>query len=144
MAALYRPLQAEQVALSPDGEYIACSQNDRGELAIYIMAVNRTERKFKIRVESDRPVAFSTERAPPRLRFLRWASPQQLVFAPTECHNGVRSIAPIYAVTRNGTDPKTLAGADDFSLTEGDGEGPPRTCWRCSLISVNAISAAKD
>ena len=42
VAALYRPLQAEQVALSPDGEYIAYSRNDSGELAIYLMAVNRT------------------------------------------------------------------------------------------------------
>ena len=74
VAALYRPLQAEQVALSPDGEYIAYSRNDSGELAIYIMAVNRTERKFRIGVESDRAVSFSKERAPPRLRFLRWAS----------------------------------------------------------------------
>ncbi len=134
ISALYRPLQAEQVALSPDGEYIAYSRNDSGELAIYVMAVNRTERKFRIGVEGDRAVSFSKERAPPRLRFLRWASPRQLVFAPTEYHNGVRAIAPIYAVNRDGTDPKSLAEADDFSLQDGPVEEAPRTIDRRTHI----------
>jgi len=134
VAALYRPLQAEQVALSPDGEYIAYSRNDSGELAIYIMAVNRTERKFRIGVESDRAVSFSKERAPPRLRFLRWASARQLVFAPTGYHNGVRAIAPLFAVNRDGTEPKTLAEADDFSLQDGPIDEAPKTIDRRTHI----------
>lgn len=134
ISALYRPLQAEQVALSPDGEYIAYTQNDRGELAIYIMAVARTERKFKIGVESDRPVAFSKAKAPPRLRFLRWASPHRLVFAPTEYNNGVRVVAPIYAVNRDGTDPKTLAEAADFELLGGPAESLPIVLRRPTSI----------
>ncbi len=134
MAALYRPLLAEQVALSPDGEYIAYSRHDRGELAIYLMAVNRTERKFRIGVESDRAISFSKERAPPRLRFLRWASARLLVFAPTEYHNGVRTIAPIFAVNRDGTEGRTLAEADDFSVLDGPIEEAPRTVDRQTNI----------
>jgi dipeptidyl aminopeptidase/acylaminoacyl peptidase len=125
ITALYRPMQAEQMALSPDGEYLAYTRNESGELAIYIMAVGRTDRKFRISVEDDRAVAFSKERAPARLRFLRWASAQQLVFAPTEQNNGVRMVAPIYAVNRDGTDPKTLAEADDFMLLGGEPEQLP-------------------
>lgn len=113
---LFRPLQAEQVAMSPDGEYIAYTRHERGELAIYIMAVSRTERKFQIRVEADRTVAFSKGKAPPALRFLRWATPERLIFAPTPHNIGVVTIAPIYAVNRDGTDPKKLADATDFSL----------------------------
>ncbi|OYV00895.1 MAG: hypothetical protein CFE26_23475, partial [Verrucomicrobiales bacterium VVV1] len=95
---LYRPRQAEQIVLSPDGEHIAFSRhtngepstafspdNDRitdhvnpssekGELSIYIMAVGRTEKKFKIAVEDDRPVPLSREKQPARLRFLAWSS----------------------------------------------------------------------
>ena len=49
--------------------------------ALYmIMPVGRTDRKFKLVVEGDRAVAFSRAKAPPRLRFLRWASPERLVF----------------------------------------------------------------
>lgn len=134
VAALYRPLQAEQVALSPDGEYIAYSRNDSGELAIYVMAVNRTERKFRIGVEGDRAVSFSRDRAPPRLRFLRWASARQIVFAPTEYHNGVRAVAPIYAVNRDGTEARHLAEADDFALLDGGSDETPRVIERRTQI----------
>jgi len=135
ITALYRPLQADQVALSPDGEYLAYTRHDRGELAIYIMAIDHTERKFKIGVEGDRAVAFSKEKAPPRLRFLRWASPRRLVFAPTEYNNGVRVIAPIYAVNRDGTNPQNLAESDDFALLAGGGaEAPPTTVERKTAI----------
>lgn len=136
ITALYRPLQADQVALSPSGEHIAYTHHERGELAIYIMAVERTEKKFKIVVEGDRAVAFSKAKAPPRLRFLRWASPQRLVFAPTEYNNGVRIIAPIYAVNRDGTEPKNLAEAADFELLGGgaDPESVPTVLRRPTTI----------
>ena len=133
IAALYRPLQAEQVALSPDGEHLAFTRHERGELSIYVMPVGRTDRKFKIIVEGDRTVAFSRAKAPPRLRFLRWATPERLVFAPTEYNNGARVIAPIYAVNRDGTHPKTLAEDDDFALMT-TGDGPPRTIVRRTSI----------
>ncbi len=120
LTALYRPLQADQVALSPDGRHIAYTQNEKGELVICIMAVDSTEKKFRIVVEGDRSVAFSKAKAPPRLRFLQWSSADRLVFAPTEYNNGVRLIAPIYAVTRDGLFPLTLADSDDFAVLGGD------------------------
>jgi len=134
ITALYQPLLADQVALSPDGEHIAYTRNERGELAIYIMAVNRTERNFKIVVERDRTVAFSKAKAPPRLRFLQWATPDRLVFAPTEYKNGPRTIAPIYAVNRDGTNPTNLAEADDFALLGGEAEAAPTTIERRTTI----------
>lgn len=134
MGALFRPLQAEEVALSPDGEYIAYSHHDRGELAIHVMAVNRTDRKFRIGVEGDRAVSFSRERAPARLRYLRWASARQLVFAPTAFRSGFRMIAPIFTVNRDGTEQKTLAEADDFSLQDGWLDRVPRTVDRRTQI----------
>jgi dipeptidyl aminopeptidase/acylaminoacyl peptidase len=117
VAALYRPLQAEAVALSPDGAHVAFTRHERDELVIYLMAVEKTEPKFKIIVEGDRPVAFSKERAPARLRFLRWASPTRVVFAPTPYNNGVRYVAPIMAANLDGTEAKTLVTQDDFDVS---------------------------
>jgi dipeptidyl aminopeptidase/acylaminoacyl peptidase len=116
IARLYQPLQAEHVALSPDGERLAYTRNERGELAIYIMAVGQTDRKIRISVEPDRDVAFSRERAPARLRFLRWASGKQLVFASTPSSNGVRTLAPIHVVNVDGTAVKTLVTEEDFAI----------------------------
>jgi dipeptidyl aminopeptidase/acylaminoacyl peptidase len=121
VAALYRPWQAEQVALAPDGEHVAFTRHERGELVIYLMAVSRTEPKFKITVEGDRPVAFSREKAPARLRFLRWASPTRVVFAPTRFNAGVRFLAPVYAVNVDGSDARTLAVDDDFAVMTESG-----------------------
>lgn len=125
IAAFFRPLQAEQVALSPDGEHIAYTLNEGGELVVYIMAVNSTEKRFRMVVEGDRRVAFSRNKAPGRLRFLQWASPDRLVFAPTEYNSGIRTIGPIYAVNRNGVEPLTLAESDDFALPGSNLAAPP-------------------
>jgi dipeptidyl aminopeptidase/acylaminoacyl peptidase len=116
IARLYQPLQAEHVALSPDGERLAYTRNEGGELTIYIMAVGRTDRKIRISVEADREVAFSKERAPARLRFLRWASGHQLVFASTSPGNGVRMLAPIHVVNLDGTAVRTLVTEEDFAI----------------------------
>ena len=114
VTSLYRPWQGELIALSPDGERIAYTSHERGELAIHLMAVNRPEPKFKIAVADDRPVAFIQEKSPAHLRYLAWASPTRVVFAPQPYSNGVRTIAPIYAVNADGTAPTTLATNDDF------------------------------
>ncbi|MBC7369601.1 MAG: prolyl oligopeptidase family serine peptidase [Undibacterium sp.] len=142
---LYRPRQAEQVVLSPDGEHIAFTRhtsgepstafspdndritdyrNEHGELSIYIMAVGRTEKKFKIAVEDDRPVAFSKEKRPARLRFLAWSSPTRLVFAPTSYATPAGTIASIFAVNLDGSEPKTLAVAANFSLLDPNANKP--------------------
>src|SRR5687767_12324002 len=83
IAAWYRPLLGEMVALSPDGKRIAYTRHERGELAIYLAGVDEPERKIRLAVEADRPVPFSREKQPARLRLLRWVSPTRLVFSPT-------------------------------------------------------------
>eukprot|EP01036_Dinobryon_divergens_P032662 gene32662-42302_t len=113
--SLYRPWNGEFAALSPDGERLAYTSHERGELVIYLMAVNHPEPKFKIAVADDRAVAFTQEKSPARLRYLAWASPTRLVFAPQPQRNGVRTTAPIFAVNADGTAPTTLAEADDFA-----------------------------
>ncbi len=127
VTSLYRPWRAERVLLSPDGEHLAYTQNERGELAIYLMTVGQTEKKFRIAVESDRPVAFSKEKAPARLRFMQWASPSRLVFSPTTYFNGVRLNQSIFAVNLDGTNVKTLAESDDFSALGPSGKTFSRT-----------------
>lgn len=112
--AIYRPAQAADIALSPDGEWVAYSDHERGKLSIYLMPVGRTQRKLKIAVQDDRPIALSKEKIPASLRFLAWASPTRLVFAPTPYEAGLNTIAPIFAVSIDGSAPKTLAEADDF------------------------------
>lgn len=121
VTSLYRPLQAEQVALSPDGRLVAYTCNERGELVIYITTVDFAQRRFRIIVADDRETPFTKERTPARLRFLGWTSPNRLIFAPTpDFRDGQRVVAPIQAVDANGTNPKILAEADDFS------DGPRR------------------
>ncbi len=135
IAALYRPLQAELVALSPDGAHIAYTRHERGELSILIMAVDRPEKKFKIAIENDRPVEFSRERAPARLRLLRWISPRRLLFASTPYHNGTNLVAAIHAINLDGTDAKTLVGQRDFDLLQSSsGEGLPIVITRPTNI----------
>lgn len=119
--ALYRPWQAEQVALSPDGAHVAYTQHEKGELSIYIMAVNRTEKKFKMVVEGDRPMPRSRVKVPARLRFMEWSSPTRLIFAPTPSFTQISqeapmATAPIFAVNLDGSDLKVLAKSGDFSV----------------------------
>ena len=115
IASWYRPLTGEMVALSPDGARIAYTRHERGELAVYIASVDRPERKTRIAVEDDRPVLFSREKAPARLRFLRWVSPTRLVFSPTMRVTGAVPEASIFAVNTDGSGIRTLAQQKDFS-----------------------------
>lgn len=114
VVSLYRPWHAEQVALSPDGEHLAYTRHEGGNLFIEIMAVSRTAPKIKIIAGNDRLVLFAKEMRPAYLRFLGWASPTRLVFSPAP-HTG--AFAPVMAVNRDGTALTTLAAANDFTVT---------------------------
>lgn len=116
IAAWYRPLLGERVVLSPDGTRIAYTRHERGELALYLASVDQPERKIRIAVESDRPVSFSREKVPARLRLLRWVSPTRLVFSPTVFRFGPNVLAPILAVNADGDGLRTLAKEADFSF----------------------------
>ncbi len=126
VATLYRPLQAEMLALSPDGKKLAYSRHEKGEVAIYIMAVDQLEKKFKISVQDDHGAMFSREKVPASLRFMAWSSPTRLVFAPTP-YKLTSWVAPIFAVNSDGSDPKTLTASDDFAITvpSSNGQGAP-------------------
>lgn len=117
IASWYRPLLGEMVALSTDGQRIAYTRHERGELAVYLVSVDRPERRIRIAVEDDRPVPFSREKVPARLRLLRWVSPTRLVFSPTLYRNGTVLHASIFAVNADGSGATTLAKQEDFTFT---------------------------
>lgn len=120
----FRPPIAEQMALSPDGRYVAYTRQANSELQIIIVDVTNPLPKLTLRVEDPRSVAFSKEKQPAKLRFLRWATANRLVFAPTEervtfTAGDAKIIAPLFAVDADGQNPKTLLEGDEFSLPNG-------------------------
>jgi dipeptidyl aminopeptidase/acylaminoacyl peptidase len=112
---LYRPFQGEHVALSPDGRRVAFTRHEKDGLCLYLMTVDDA-RKVRILVEEDRVITFAREKAPARLRFLRWASSERIIFAPTEHFSGTRWHAPIFAVNPDGSELKKLVDSDDFAI----------------------------
>lgn len=72
------------MTLSPDGKHVAYTQHAKGVLRVVVLAVDQPEKRITLEVDEDRPVALSREKARADLRYLRWASPTQLVIAPTE------------------------------------------------------------
>jgi hypothetical protein len=116
VAALYRPVEGERVALAPDGRHAAFSSHGPEGLAVKIIDLTDPSKTVKLLVEADRENAFSDQLRPARLRFLAWATPTRVVFAPTEyaVERG-RRLAPIFAVNADGTQADKIAGADDFN-----------------------------
>jgi hypothetical protein len=92
--ALFREPLAERMALSPDGHRVAYTTQEGGNLKIVIMNVEQPSRHFVVTVAEARGVAFSAEKAPAQLRFMRWATTERLVFAPTEQVFPLPSISP--------------------------------------------------
>jgi len=127
--ALFRPPLAEEMALSPNGQRLAYTMQAGKDLTIMIMNVEYPGPKMTVLVAEERGVAFSKEKARVNLRFLRWATSDRLVFAPTEevmtlpsvgsiggggRANGPTIYSPIMAVDADGRNPKTLIDADEF------------------------------
>ena len=128
-AVLYRPLQGEMVALSPDGRHVAYTRHARAELSVVIVDVDNPAARVAIAVADDRRVTFSKEKEAVRLRFLRWITPNRLVFAPTEeviaTSDGerIKVNSPIIAADANGKNAKRLVEGGEFSVMI---EGPSR------------------
>jgi pimeloyl-ACP methyl ester carboxylesterase len=112
---LYRPFQAEQVSLSPDGQHVAYTVHGKEGLILRVLDITNPWSKVDFNVAEDREVAFSKERAPAQLQFIGWANAKRLVFAPTEEVYGSKRITPIFAANADGTDAKEIANAYDFS-----------------------------
>lgn len=137
MEALFRPFLAERITLSPDGRYVAYTQQTGSDLAVVIMDVDRPTSKTTLIVDEDRVIEHSKERQRAALRFLRWATPTRLVFAPTVyvIPPAVKTvapgftppapvvIAPIMAVDADGGNPRTLVDATTFQEIVGAGGG---------------------
>lgn len=135
IASWYRPLLGEMVALSPDGERIAYTRHERNELVLYLASVDRPERKIRLAVDDDRPVLFSREKEPARLRFLRWVSPTRIIFSPTLRQTGTVPPASIFVVNADGSGARTLAKQDDFAyLYSPAGGGLPTLISRPTTL----------
>ncbi len=126
IAALFRPFLAEQVTLSPDGRHVAYTEHARGELLVIIMKLEAPYSKVTLAVDDDHELAFSKEKQHARLRFLRWATPNRLVFAPAEEKIpvkrprgvfGPKYLAPILGVDADGKNPGKLIDGEDYLVT---------------------------
>ncbi len=103
VAEMFRPLQAEWIALSPDGQRVAYSVRREGALELVIVPLDAALAPRRVRLERDgdagegrQPIA--------ELRFLRWATATRLVYAPPE------RVVPLPAVV--GPDGRPQANRD--------------------------------
>lgn len=130
---LFRPFLAEQVTLSPDGRHVAYTEHVRNELHVIIMKLEEPYPTVTLLVDDDDGIAFSKEKQRSSLRFLRWATPNRLVFAPTEELIRVptsppRYLSPVMAVDADGKNPRKLIDGPDLvgTLVRPDGESVDR------------------
>lgn len=130
---LFRPFLAEQVTLSPDGRHVAYTEHVRNELHVIIMRLEEPYSKVTLLVDDDAGIAFSKEKQRASLRFIRWATPNRLVFAPSEEQISVpqsppRFLSPVMAVDADGKNPRKLIDGEDLigTIVKPDGESVER------------------
>lgn len=131
---LFRPPLGEMMALSPDGHRVAYTTRGGRELALVLMTLEPGSGTRMVNIEA---AASSDEGASAPLRFLRWATPGRLVFAPKERvvplppltdkdgraipnPDGPMVISPVMAVDAQGGPPATLVDARDFQETPAE------------------------
>jgi dipeptidyl aminopeptidase/acylaminoacyl peptidase len=129
--ALFRPPLAGMIALSPDGQRVAYTAHRGGELSIVILGVEPAGARRTLRIGPDS----GTAAAP--LRFLRWATPDRLVYAPAEQvvplppildehgvlrpnPDGPAILSPILVADTDGRERGTLVDARDFQETPAE------------------------
>ena len=134
---LFRPLLAEMMALSPDGQRVAYTSPSGRELRIVILPLEPPGARRTITVELPRDAPGATPVTSAALRFLRWATAERLVYAPAERivplppevdadgrpvpnPNGPTILAPIMAADADGRQRGTLVDAKDFQETSED------------------------
>lgn len=119
VGALFRPITAEEIVLAPDGRHVAYTQTFKQDLAIIIMDVDAPDKKTTIVVDDAQPISGTDEKEPARLRFLKWATANRLVFAPKVKKVGRIIVAPLQAVDADGKNPTTLIDARELAVPVG-------------------------
>lgn len=134
---LFRPMLGDFVALAPDGKRVAFTSPVGSDLSIVILGVEPLGTKRTLMVEDERAAGGPVDTAPPRLRFLRWATAGRLVYAPevrtvplppltdkngraTPNPDGPTIVSPIFATDADGKQRGTLVDARDFQETPDD------------------------
>lgn len=131
---LFRPLQGEMAALSPDGQRLAYTLTRGSELSLVLMNLEPPGPRRIVKVGPEGTSAAEEGTMPTRLRFLRWATGGRLVYAPVERivplppvadangrpmpnPDGPTIISPIFVVDVDGKERGTLVDARDFQET---------------------------
>jgi dipeptidyl aminopeptidase/acylaminoacyl peptidase len=102
---VYRPVNAEMVALAPDGRHVAFSAHDTEGLSVIVIDLNNPNKKVKFLVQADREVPYSTQKQPAKLQMLAWATASRIVFGATS----------VFAANADGTDAIEIARREDFN-----------------------------
>lgn len=134
---LFRPAQGGRAALSPDGQQLAYTVSTRQGLSIVIVGLEPPGPRRTVPADPHRAAEFASGLPPVGLRFLRWATPRRLVFAPDERvlplppvpgpgghpqanPDGPRVVAPVLAVDADGRQRGVLVDARDFMTTSAE------------------------
>ena len=141
---LFRPFLGDRITLSPDGKQVAYTQHSGRDLNLILQTLDGLPRKLTITVDEDRVIANSKERERAALRFLRWASPTRVVFAPS-----VQTLPPVVGVRPPGQTLGTFdvsAGSNLQGLSTADPEaaGMTRTTGVPPLILAPIMAVDAD
>lgn len=135
--SLFRPALGETMALSPDGLRVAYTSQRGRDLSLVLLNLDHPGARQTVKVEPDRETPPAAEEPPARLRFLRWATPTRLVFAPVERivplppvpgdngrllpnPDGPTVISPVFAVDADGRHRGTVIDARHFQETPAE------------------------
>lgn len=134
---LFRPPQSARAALSPDGKHLAYTSPTRRGLSLVLVALEPPGPRRTFPVDPHHDADFAAGRPPVGLRFLRWATPSRLVFAPDARvmplpavtgpdgrpqpnPDGPRIVAPILAADADGQQRGVLVDARQFMTTSAE------------------------